>query len=331
MAHVTNPPRRRAAAAALALLATGLAPAVHAQERWPSRPIRLVVPFPPGGSSDVAARLLAPRLGERLGQQVVVENRPGAGGTLALGQVAKAAPDGYTLVLAAAGGLTISPGLNPNLGYDPLADLAPITGFARIPFVLVANADLPVSRADELIALARRQPGRLTFASGGNGTAMHLGGELMKSMSETFIVHIPYRGSAPAITAVMAGETQLAVSDITSVLGKTEGGRMKVIGVMSKDRTDLAPGVPTLDETGLKGFDVSGWFAIMAPARTPQPIVARLNAEITSLIRTDEFRERFKTLGMEPIPTTPEELTQMMRAELARWAAVIKRAGVKAE
>jgi tripartite-type tricarboxylate transporter receptor subunit TctC len=331
MAHVTNPSRRRATAAALALLATGLAPAVRAQERWPSRPIRLVVPFPPGGSSDVAARLLAPRLGERLGQQVVVENRPGAGGTLALGQVAKAAPDGYTLVLAAAGGLTISPGLNPNLGYDPLADLAPITGFARIPFVLVANADLPVNRADELIALARRQPGRLTFASGGNGTAMHLGGELMKAMSETFIVHIPYRGSAPAITAVMAGETQLAVSDITSVLGKTEGGRMKVIGVMSKDRTDLAPGVPTLDETGLKGFDVSGWFAIMAPARTPQPIVARLNAEITSLIRTDEFRERFKALGMEPIPTTPEELTQMTRAELARWAAVIKRAGVKAE
>ncbi|WP_119287885.1 Bug family tripartite tricarboxylate transporter substrate binding protein [Azohydromonas sediminis] len=331
MTQVTNPSRRRATAAALALLATGLAPAVRAQERWPSRPIRLVVPFPPGGSSDVAARLLAPRLGERLGQQVVVENRPGAGGTLALGQVAKAAPDGYTLVLAAAGGLTISPSLNPNLGYDPLADLAPITGFARIPFVLVAHADLPVSRADELIALARRQPGRLTFASGGNGTAMHLGGELMKSMSETFIVHIPYRGSAPAITAVMAGETQLAVSDITSVLGKTEGGRMKVIGVMSKDRTDLAPGVPTLDETGLKGFDVSGWFAIMAPARTPQPIIARLNAEITSLIRTDEFRERFRALGMEPIPTTPEELTQMMRAELARWAAVIKRAGVKAE
>ncbi|WP_119353239.1 Bug family tripartite tricarboxylate transporter substrate binding protein [Azohydromonas sediminis] len=331
MAHVTNPSRRRATAAALALLTTGLAPAVRAQERWPSRPIRLVVPFPPGGSSDVAARLLAPRLGERLGQQVVVENRPGAGGTLALGQVAKAAPDGYTLVLAAAGGLTISPSLNPNLGYDPLADLAPITGFARIPFVLVAHADLPVSRADELIALARRQPGRLTFASGGNGTAMHLGGELMKAMSETFIVHIPYRGSAPAITAVMAGETQLAVSDITSVLGKTEGGRMKVIGVMSKDRTDLAPGVPTLDETGLKGFDVSGWFAIMAPARTPQPIIARLNAEITSLIRTDEFRERFRALGMEPIPTTPEELTQMMRAELARWAAVIKRAGVKAE
>ena len=153
----------------------------------------------------------------------------------------------------------------------------------------------------------------------------------MKAMSETFIVHIPYRGSAPAITAVMAGETQLAVSDITSVLGKTEGGRMKVIGVMSKDRTDLAPGVPTLDETGLKGFDVSGWFAIMAPARKPQPVISRLNAEITSLLRTDEFRERFKTMGMEPIPTTPDELTQMTRAELSRWAAVIKRAGVKAE
>ncbi len=330
MDHAHNPSRRRATAA-LALLAAGLAPAAHAQERWPSRPIRLVVPFPPGGSSDVAARLLAPRLGERLGQQVVVENRPGAGGTLALGQVAKAAPDGYTLVLAAAGGLTISPNLNPNLGYDPLADFAPITGFARIPFVLVANADLPVARADELVRLARGQPGRLTFASGGNGTAMHLGGELFKSMSQTFIVHIPYRGSAPAITAVMAGETQLAVSDITSVLGKTEGGRMKVIGVMSKDRTDLAPGVPTLDETGLKGFDVSGWFAIMAPARTPQPIVARLNSEITGLIRSDEFRERFKTLGMEPIPTTPDELAQMTRAELARWGEVVKRAGVKAE
>jgi tripartite-type tricarboxylate transporter receptor subunit TctC len=302
-----------------------------AQEAWPSRPVRIVVPFPPGGSSDAAARLLAPRLAEKLGQQVVVENRPGAGGSLAVGQVAKMAPDGYTLILAAAGGLTISPNLNPNIGYDPLSDLAPITGFARTPFVLVASSDLGAASVGELIQRARSQPGRLSYATGGNGTAMHIGGEMFKAMSQSFIVHIPYRGSGPAAMATMAGEVQMAVVDFASVVGQRDNPRLKLLATLGKERTSLLPQFPTLHESGLAGYDVSGWFGLFAPARTPAPIVNRLNAEIVALLRTPEFAERFKSLGMEPLPTTPEAMQMLMRNELAAYGGVIRRAGIKLE
>jgi tripartite-type tricarboxylate transporter receptor subunit TctC len=304
---------------------------VGAQEVWPSRPVRIVVPFPPGGSSDAAARLLAPRLAEKLGQQVVVENRPGAGGSLAVGQVAKMAPDGYTLVLAAAGGLTISPNLNPNIGYDPLADLAPITGFARTPFVLVANADLGAGSVAELVRRARSNPGRLSYATGGNGTAMHIGGEMFKAMSRSFIVHIPYRGSGPAAMATMSGEVQMAVVDFASVVGQRDNPRLKLLATLGKERTALLPQFPTLHESGLEGYDVSGWFGLFAPARTPASIVNRLNAEIVAYLRTPELAERFKSLGMEPLPTSPEALQALMRNELAAYGEVIKRAGIKLE
>lgn len=324
---------RRLLLATLAGLAAGatLLPTAVAQEAWPSRPVRIVVPFPPGGSSDAAARLLAPRLAEKLGQQVVVENRPGAGGSLAVGQVAKLAADGYTLVLAAAGGLTIAPNLNPSIGYDPLADLAPITGFARTPFVLVASADLGATSVGELIQRARSQPGRLSYATGGNGTAMHIGGEMFKAMSQSFIVHIPYRGSGPAAMATMSGEVQMAVVDFASVVGQRDNPRLKLLATLGKERTALLPQYPTLHESGLAGYDVSGWFGLFAPARTPPTIVNRLNTEIVALLRTPEFAERFKSLGMEPLPTTPEALHTLMRNELAAYGGVIKRAGIKTE
>jgi tripartite-type tricarboxylate transporter receptor subunit TctC len=314
----------------------GLSSAARAQDAaWPSRPLRIVVPFAPGGSADVAARFLAPRLSERLGQPVTVDNRPGAGGTLGVAQVAKSTPaDGYTLLLAAAGALTISPHLNPNLGYDPVNDLSPISGFARIPLVLIANAAVPAANADQLIKLLRSQPGRFSYATTGNGSAMHLGGESFKALTETFVVHIPYRGSAPAVGAVMAGEVQLAVVDLTSVLGRTDSSRIKTLALLGKERSSLAPSLPTLAEATqgrLKDFDVSGWFGLFAPARTPAPVVQRLNSEITTLLRADDLRERFKGFGIEPMPTSPQELGQFMRTELANYAGIIKRASIKME
>ena len=317
--------------AGLALPGTALAQ----DAPWPNRPLRIVVPFAPGGSADVAARFLAPRLSERLGQPVTVDNRPGAGGTLAVGQVAKNTPaDGYTVLLAAAGALTISPHLNPNLGYDPVADLAPITGFARIPLVLIANADLPAANAEQLLALLRKQPGRYSYATTGNGSAMHLGGESFKALTDTFVVHIPYRGSAPAVAAVMSGEVQLAVVDLTSVLGRTEGARIKTLALLGKQRSSLAPNVPTLAESAqasLKDFDISGWFGLFAPARTPAAVVQRLNSELTTLLRADDLRDRFKIFGIEPMPTSPQELGQFLRAELGNYAGIVKRAGIKAD
>jgi tripartite-type tricarboxylate transporter receptor subunit TctC len=318
------------AGAALAVAALGATVPATAQA-WPTTTVRLVVPFAPGGSADAAARLLAPRLAERLGQQVIVENRPGAGGALAIGQVAKATPDGHTIMLAAAGGLTISPTLNPRIGYDPLSDLAPITGFARIPFVLIASSDLPVTDAKSLIEYARRNPGRLTYATAGNGTAMHIGGEMFKSMSGSFVVHIPYRGSGPAAMAAMAGETSLAVVDLTSVRGQRENPRLKMLAMLSRERSILAPDLPTLNEAGLSGFDVSGWFGLFAPAGTPAPVLQRLNTEITALLRDPGIVERFKTMGMEPIPSSPEQLASLLRTEIAAYKAVIQRAGIKAE
>jgi tripartite-type tricarboxylate transporter receptor subunit TctC len=326
--------RRRSLGAMAGLICAALPLGATAQEpRWPSRPVRIVVPFAPGGSADVAARFLAPRLSERLGQPVIVENRPGAGGTLAVQQVAKSTPaDGYTIVLAAAGAMTISPHLNPSLGYDPVGDLVPISGFARIPLVLVANAALPAQNVKELIALAKREPGRLSYATTGNGSAMHLGGETFKAITDTFVVHIPYRGSGPAVTAVMGGEVQLAVVDLTSVMGRAEAGsRVRMLATLGRERTSLAPQLPTLNESGVNGLDVSGWFGLFAPARTPAPIVERLNSEIATMLRSDDVRERFKGFGIEPMPTTSAGLAQHLRTELTGYATVVKRAGIKAD
>ena len=296
---------------------------------WPTKPVRLVVTFPAGGSSDTAARLVAPKLALRLGQAVVVENKPGAGGGVGLDLVAKSPADGYTIVLASAGGLTANPSLYPKLPYDPQRDFAPITLFGTSPFVLVANAALPANNARELIALAKADVGRLSYASGGNGTAMHLSGELLKAMTHSFILHVPYRGSAPAVLAVMSGDTSLAIADIASIQPQLKSGRIKVIGVMGKDRSSLAPNMPTLAESGVPGYDAAGWFAILAPAGTPAAVVARLNAEITHVLGQPDLREQFATAGLEPLPSTPEQLEQLIKTETTKWAKVIKDSGAK--
>lgn len=298
---------------------------------WPSKPIRLVVTFPAGGSSDAAARIVAPKLAERLGQPVVVDNKPGAGGGLGLELVAKAPADGYTIVLASAGGLTANPSLYPNLGYNPMRDFAPITLFGTSPFVLVAHPSVPANSAKELVALAKSQAGKLSYASGGSGTAMHLSGELLKSMTGSDILHVPYRGSAPAVLAVMAGDTSFAIADIASIQPQLKSGRFKVIGVLSKERSTLAPEMPTLAESGVPGYESAGWFGILAPAETPAGILARLNTEITAVLRTPEIRERFAASALEPLPSTPEQMGQLMRSEAVKWAKVIKESGAKVD
>ncbi len=322
----------RRAALALALLTAGLCVVPQAwAQAWPTRPVRLVVTFPPGGSSDTAARIVAPRLSERLGQQIVVENRPGAGGGVGIDAVAKSAPDGYTFVLTGAGGLTANPNLYARLAYDPVKDLAPVGTFGTSPFVLVASASLPVDSMKDVAALAKARPGQLSYASGGNGTAMHLTGELIKAMSGSYIVHIPYRGTGPAVLATMGGETQLAIADLASVRQQARGGRIKLLGVTSRERSPLAPELPTLAESGLPGFEAAGWFAILAPAGTPSAVINRLNAELDGVLRLPEVRQQFFNAGLEPLPGSPADLAALMKRETAKWADVIKRSGAKAD
>ena len=322
--HHSNTWRRLVLLAVLSILASNGWAQV---DNWPSKPIRLIVTFPPGGSSDAAARIVAPRLAERLGQPVVVDNRPGAGGGVGLDIAAKAPGDGYTIVLASAGGLTANPSLYSRLSYEPVRDFAPITLFGTSPFVLVSNPSLPVSSVADVVKLAKAQPGRLSYASGGNGTAMHLSGELLKSMAQVRILHIPYRGSGPALMAVMAGDTQLAIVDITTAASHIKSGRVKVLGVLGKNRSSMASDIPSLSESGLPGYEASGWFGILAPAATPATTLQRLNTEITAVLRSPEVRERFVATWLEPLPSTQEEMTSLMKTETTKWARVIKESG----
>jgi tripartite-type tricarboxylate transporter receptor subunit TctC len=317
---------RRVWIPALLALALTLPVAAFAQA-WPTRPVRLVVTFPPGGSTDTAARIVAPKLAERLGQQVIVENRPGAGGGVGIEAVAKAPADGHTLVLAGAGGLTANPSLYRKLNYDPLKDLAPVGTFGTSPFVLIAHESLPATSVKDVVALAKARPGRLSYASGGNGTAMHLTGELIKSMTGSFIVHVPYRGTAPAVLATMGGEPELAIADLASVRQQARGGRIKLLGVTSRERSSLAPELPTLAESGVPGLEAAGWFAVLAPAGTPAAVIARLSSELNAVLRLPEVREQFANAGLEPLPGTPAALTELMLRDTAKWAAVIKRSG----
>lgn len=320
--------RRLLACLALALAAL---PVRAEGSDWPARPLRLVVTFPPGGSSDAAARIVAPRLAERLGQPVVVDNRPGAGGGVGLELVAKAPADGYTLVLASAGGLTANPSLYARLSYDPARDFAPVTLFGTSPFVLLAHPALQASTVADVIRLARAQPGKLSYASGGNGTAMHLSGELLKSMAQVQILHVPYRGSGPALLAVVSGETPLAIVDITTAAAQIKSGRVKAIGILNRERSPLAPDIPALSESGLPGYDAAGWFGILAPAATPAPVVQRLNAEITAVLRSPDVRERFATVGLEPLPSTSAEMAALMKTEAVKWARVIRESGASVD
>jgi len=317
------------AAAPLAAAAQGAA--------YPSKPIRLIVPYPPGGPLDTAARTLAERVKDSLGT-VVVENRPGAGGNIAVDYVAKQPADGYSLVIGAVATHAINPWLFTKLPYDPIKDFAPITLIAQVPNVLVMTPEtagkLGLNSVPDLIAFMRRNPGKLSYASGGNGSGGHMAGELLKSMTGVSMVHIPYAGAAPAQLGLLGGQTDLMFDNLASAAANIRAGKLRAFAVTTLARAASFPEVPTMSEAGgkeLAGFDITTWFGVFAPAGTPQPIVNRLNDEMRKALVTPEMRERLSRMGAEPSPTTPEQFAAFIRAELAKYQKVVKFSGAKVD
>lgn len=295
------------------------------------QPIRMVVTFPPGGSADAVVRMLLPRLNERLGQQVVVDNRPGAGGNIGLAVVAKAAGDGYMLGVGAAGALAANSSLYDKMPFDPLKDFKPVSMLAAIPFVIVGHPSLAAKTQAELLALARAQPGRLSIGHGGNGTAMHLSAALFAQMAQVKLVEVPYRGSGPAAMDALAGNVQLAVVDLPAALQHIRAGKLTAFAVTSPQRLPQLPDVPTVAEAGLAGYDSTGWFGVVAPAATPAAIVDRLSAEINAALGDEQIKANMRNLGVEPAPSRPAAFEAYIRAETQKWARVIQQANIKIE
>jgi tripartite-type tricarboxylate transporter receptor subunit TctC len=321
--------KRRGGVAAL-LLAALLATAVHAQT-YPSRPIRLIVPFPPGGSTDILARALAQKLSESLSQPVLIDNRPGAGGSIGSEAAAKAAPDGHTLMMGHLGTLAVNPAIYKNLPYDPVKSFAPVSLMAIVPSVLVVNPQVPAASAAELIAYARANPGKLTYGSAGAGSTSHLTTEYFKLETGTDVLHIPYKGVGPMLTDLISGQLSMGINGAPAVMSHVNSGRLRALAVTGAKRLPSLPQIPTLAESGVKGFDASGWYGIVAPAGTPREIVMRLNAEIRRIMQTPELRARLDNEGAIPAAGSPEEFAAFIVAEIARWGAVLKRAGIEAQ
>jgi tripartite-type tricarboxylate transporter receptor subunit TctC len=301
---------------------------------YPNKPIRLVVPYPPGGPLDTAARALADGVKEPLGI-VIVENRPGAGGNLGVDQVAKSPPDGYSIVIGAVATHAVNPWLFSKLPYDPIKDFAPITLIAHVPNVLVMTPEradqLGIRSARDLIDYARKNPARLNYASGGNGSAGHMAGELMKSQAKISAVHIPYAGAAPAQLGLLAAQTDFMFDNLASATAQIKAGRLRALAMTTSQRASSMPEVPTMADAGLPGFDVSTWFGVFAPAATPAPIVARLNSAMTAALRSSEMRERLARMGAEPAPGTPEQFAELLRRELAKYQQIVKFSGARVD
>src|SRR6187455_1026003 len=308
----------------LAMLAWASA---NAQE-YPSKALRFIVPFPPGGSSDLIARAIAPRLAERMGQPVLVENRPGAGGMIGVDLVAKAAPDGYIIGLAAAGALSSNISLYPSMPFNPEKDLAPISMLAMIPFFLVAHPSQP-SSLKQLIEAAKARPGAISVGYGGNGSTMHLAGELFNMMAGIKLQPVPYKGSGPVSADVLAGQVPLGMVDVPSAIAHVRAGKMRALAVTAKRRIAAAPEVPTFDEAGVPGYEAIGWFGTVAPAGTPAEIISRLNREMAAALAEPEIRERALAAGAEPFTNSPQEFAAIIREETRKWAQVIRSAGIK--
>lgn len=296
---------------------------------YPTKPIRMILPFPPGASTDIIARVIAQKLSEAFNKQVVTDNRGGAGGIIAMQLAASAAPDGYTIVFSSAAVLSINPAFRVKLPYDPLKDFAPVSLIATMPLMLLAHPSLPVKKVQDLITLAKAKPGHLNFASGGVGSITGLAMELLKSMTGADIVSIPYVGGGPGIAATLANEAQLVFPGMAAALPLVKEGRLRGIGITSAKRTAAAPEFPTIAESGVPGYEVVNWFAIVAPATTPKPVIARLNAEIVKALNAADTRKRFLGLAVDPASSTPDELAAFNRSEIAKWTKVIKFAGVK--
>ena len=311
------------AAAALATLSSGSAMA----QAWPARPISLIVPFPAGGTTDVLARAVGVELSKSLGQPVLIESKPGAGATLGADFVAKAKPDGYTLLMGAVHH-TIATSVYKKLPYDFQKDLLPITTVALVPNVLVVNASMPAKNVGELLALAKASPGKFTFGSAGNGTAHHLIGAQFEAMSGVQLLHVPYKGSGPLVTDLLGGQITMSFDTITPVLPHIRAGKLRALAITTNKRSPALPDVPTLDEAGLKGFNLGTWFGVMAPVGTPKEIVVRLNTELVKIIRSPDFKKRMDDIGAEPIGNTPEQMGQQIKEDTERFAKLVKEAKV---
>jgi tripartite-type tricarboxylate transporter receptor subunit TctC len=298
---------------------------------YPAKPIRLVVPFTPGGSSDILARAVGQRLAEAWGQAVVIDNVSGAGGSVGAEKVALAAPDGYTLLMAHIGTLAVNPLIYPKLGYDPIKSFAPVAWVARVPNVMVVHPSVPARSVTELVALLKARPGQLNYGSGGNGSAAHLATEYFKLRTQTFMVHVPYRGTAPAVSDLVAGQIQFMLTGAPAVLPFIKTGQLRAIAVASLQRLDALPDLPTVAESGYKGFEADQWYGIVAPAGTPAAIVARLNAQINQLLGTPELKARLQSEGAVANPVTPEAFARHIREELVRWKPVVLAGHIRPE
>jgi len=306
--------------------------APHAQaDVYPSKPIRFVVAFPPGGGTDIIARSIAQKLSERLAQQVVVDNRPGAGGNIGTDIVAKSAPDGYTMLMGSAGPLAINASLFATLPFDPVRDLAPVTLAASTPNVLVVHPSLKIATVKDLIALARARPGAINFASSGHGTPAHLAGELFGWMAGVKLVHVPYKGAAPALADLLGGQVQIMFSTMPPALPHVRDGKLRALAVTSLKRSPATPDLPTLDEAALPGFEANTWHGVVVPAGAQTAIVARLNREIVAILHLPDVVERLSNQGAEPVGSTPEEFAAYIRSETLKWAKVVRESGAKAE
>lgn len=296
---------------------------------YPSKPIKIVVTFPPGGSADAIIRILSTRLNDKLGQALVIDNRPGAGGNIGLSVVAKAAPDGYVLGVGAAGGLTANSSLYPQMPFDVAKDFQPITMLAAIPFVLVGHPSVPADNMQQLIAYAKSQPGKVSIGHGGNGTAMHLSTALFTQMTDLKMIEVPYRGSGPAAMDTLSGQIQLSITDLAAALPHIKAGKLKAFAVTSPKRLNNLPEVPTLAESGLTGYDSTGWFGLVAPAGTPAAIIQRLHTEFTAALNDEAIKTQMRQSGMEPVATSMEGLDAYIKSETQKWARVIRQANIK--
>src|SRR6266850_752864 len=308
--------------ALLCVLAAGLCLGVAADafaQDYPSRPIRLVVPYPPGSGTDIVGRLLAQRMGEELRQQIYVENRPGAGATTGTASVAKAEPDGYTILMADLGPLAIAPSFYRQLAYEPVKELAPISEVAALPFLLVVHPGVPARSVPELIALAKSKPGQLDYASVGNGTAVHLATELFKQKAGIDVLHVPYKGSAPALTDVVAGRIAMMFVNVLSARSFVESGQLRALAIGTRQRSAAMPDVPTVSESGMPDFEAVVWFGLLAPAATPRPIIAKLNAVIVGILGSPDFKRKLAEQAAESVPSSPEEFSALIKAEIDKW------------
>ena len=332
-----HPTTRRANLIAIALCAAGLATtAAQAQSTWPTKPVKIVVPFAPGGTTDLLARAMAPELSKAFGQQFVVENKAGAGGNLGAEQVAKSAGDGYTLLMGTVGTHGINRALYAKLPYDPFKDFVPVSLVAAVPNVMVVNADFAtahkINSVNDFIKYAKAHPGQLNMASSGNGTSIHLAGELFKSMTGTFMAHIPYRGSGPALLDLAAGNMHVMFDNLPSAMQLIKSGKLKALAVTSAQRSSALPELPTIEEAaGLKGFEASSWFGLLAPAGTPMDIVNRVQQEVAKSLGTPSIKEKLQAQGAIPSGITSAQFAVLIDAEHKKWAAVVKASGAKVD